>query len=370
VDEMEERKRVDKALMAKTEELEKFFTLSLDLLGITDLHGNFLKVNNAFETTLGYPTSYFVNKNFAHFLHPDDVEITAEVVRRLGEKVTTEGFINRYRTINGQYRSIEWHVVLVGERLYAAARDVTERLQLEETLMATIAREKELSDLKSRFVSMASHEFRTPLATILMAAETLLNYWKKLDEERIHGKLNTVVEQVKHLTGIVTNVLQVSRIQEGKITFIPKETDLVNLVNSAVHSFNMDKTLQSKISFSSDLEEQNMPLDKQLMQQVMNNLLSNAVKYSQPDPHVEVSITRIDNDIQISVKDNGVGIPEQDMPNMFQPFFRAGNVFNIEGNGLGLTIVRECVRLHGGDVSFTSIQGKGSTFFVNLPVNA
>ena len=370
VDEIEERKRVDKALMAKTEELEKFFTLSLDLLGITDLHGNFLKVNNAFETTLGYPTSYFVNKNFAHFLHPDDVEITAEVVRRLGEKVTTEGFINRYRTINGQYRSIEWHVVLVGERLYAAARDVTERLQLEETLMATIAREKELSDLKSRFVSMASHEFRTPLATILMAAETLLNYWKKLDEERIHGKLNTVVEQVKHLTGIVTNVLQVSRIQEGKITFIPKETDLVNLVNSAVHSFNMDKTLQSKISFSSDLEEQNMPLDKQLMQQVMNNLLSNAVKYSQPDPHVEVSITRIDNDIQISVKDNGVGIPEQDMPNMFQPFFRAGNVFNIEGNGLGLTIVRECVRLHGGDVSFTSIQGKGSTFFVNLPVNA
>lgn len=368
--EIEERKRVDEALMTKTEELEKFFTLSLDLLGITDLHGNFLKVNNAFETILGYPASYFENKNFTQFLHPDDVEKTAEVVRSLTQNLTAEGFVNRYLTSSGQYRSIEWHVINVGDRLYAAARDVTERLKLEETLQANIAREKELSELKSRFVSMASHEFRTPLATILMAAETLLNYWRKLDEERIHGKLNTVVEQVKHLTGIVTNVLQVSRIQEGKITFIPKETDLVYLVSSIVHSFNQDKSLQNKITFNSDSDDITMRLDKQLMQQVMNNLLSNAIKYSQPDPQVEVNITTNDKIIQISVKDNGVGIPEKDMVNMFQPFFRAGNVFNIEGNGLGLTIVRECVRLHGGDVSFSSIQGKGSTFFVHLPVKA
>lgn len=365
--EIEERKKVDEALMAKTEELEKFFTLSLDLLGITDLQGNFLKVNNAFETILGFPVSYFENRNFMQFLHPDDVERTSELVSKMSENLTAEGFVNRYRTVDGQYRSIEWHVINVGDRLYAAARDVTERLKLEETLQANIAREKELSELKSRFVSMASHEFRTPLATILMAAETLLSYWRKLDEERIHAKLITVVDQVKHLTGIVTNVLQVSRIQEGKITFLPRDTDLVYLVRSAVHSFNMDKTLTHKIEFHCDIAELILPLDKQLIQQVMNNLLSNAIKYSQPDPQVEVGIARVDNNIQISVKDNGVGIPEQDMANMFQPFFRAGNVFNIEGNGLGLTIVRECVRLHGGDVSFTSVQGKGSTFFVHLP---
>lgn len=369
VSEIEERKRVDEALMAKTEELEKFFTLSLDLLGITDLTGKFLKVNNAFETILGYPASHFENRNFTEFLHPGDIDSTKEVVESLKTTKKAQGFINRYKRIDGTYRNIEWHVVLVGDRLYAAARDVTERLLLEETLKATIAKEKELSELKSRFVSMASHEFRTPLATILMAAETLLTYWKKLDEVRIHGKLLTVVEQVKHLTGIVTNVLQVSRIQEGKITFIPRETDLVYLVSSAVHSFNQDKSLQNKIRFSCDFEELKMHLDKQLMQQVMNNLLSNAVKYSQPDPRVEVEIARVNNSIQISVKDNGVGIPEQDMSNMFQPFFRAGNVFNIEGNGLGLTIVRECVRLHGGDVSFTSTQGKGSTFIVTLPDN-
>ncbi|GAP71158.1 protein containing PAS domain S-box [Bacteroidales bacterium 6E] len=365
--ETEERKRIEEELKAKTKELEKFFTVSLEMLCITSLQGDFLKVNNAFQDILGYSPEYFEKRNFSDFLHPDDVKSTSRIVANLGVSEKILGYTNRYRHKNGSYRNIEWHVVKVGDHLYAAARDVTERIIFEESLQANIAKEKELNELKSRFVSMASHEFRTPLSTILMVSETLLNYWKKMDEAKIQAKLNTMIFQIKHLNDIVSNVLQVSKIQEGRIPFNPQETEVVSFIQNAISPFNSDKKLKRNIEFRSEFESLTIFMDCQLMLQVMNNLLSNAIKYSQPDPGVLVRLYKDDRKIMISVRDNGIGIPKDDLPRMFEPFFRAGNVTKIDGNGLGLTIVRECVVLHGGNISVTSEQNLGSTFLIELP---
>lgn len=365
--ETEERKRIEQALRVKTEELEKFFTVSIEMLCITGQDGTFLKVNRAFEDVLGFPASYFENRKFTEFLHPDDKDVANNLMMVMAEENRFLGYVNRYKHANGEYRSIEWHVVRVEDKLYAAARDITERIRFEETLGKNIAREKELNELKSRFVSIASHEFKTPLATILMASETLSNYWKRLDEEKLQTKLKTIINQVKHLSEIVSNVLQVSKIQEGRITLVPKEIEMVGFIRKAMEPFNADSKLENKIGFESEFDHLDMFLDSQLMMQVMNNLLSNAIKYAKPDPRVHVRLYRQDTNIVMSVEDNGIGIPANDINKMFEPFFRAGNVANIEGNGLGLNIVKEAITLHGGKITVESEQGKGTTFYVELP---
>lgn len=365
--ETEERKRIEEALRAKTDELEKFFSVSADMLCIANSDGTFLKVNRAFEDVLGYPTKYFENRNFIEFLHPDDQGPSFEKSSQMIDNEKVYGFINQYKHHDGGYRKIEWHVVKVDSKLYAAARDVTERILFEETLEKNIAREKELNELKSRFVSIASHEFRTPLSAILMASETLLNYWKRLDEEKLQSKLNAIINQVKHLNEIVSNVLQVSKIQEGKIALVPKEIELVGFILKAMEPFNPDSDRVNKINFESEFDHLDMLLDTQLMMQVLNNLFSNAIKYSQPDPRVCVRLYRKDGNVLLSVQDNGIGIPGKDLDKMFQPFFRAGNVANISGNGLGLNIVKEAVVLHGGNITVESKQGNGTTFYVELP---
>jgi len=367
VAETEERKRFEQALSLKTEELEKFFTVSIEMLCITSHDGTFLRVNRAFEDVLGFPASYFENRKFTEFLHPDDKDIANNLMMVMAEEDRFMGYVNRYMHANGEYRSIEWHVVRVEDKLYAAARDVTERIRFERTLEETIAREKELNELKSRFVSIASHEFRTPLSTILMASETLLNYWKRLDEEKLQSKLNTIINQVKHLSEIVANVLQVSKIQEGKIAVVTREIELVDFIRKALEPFNANSKLVNKIGFESEFDNLDMFLDGQLMMQILNNLLSNGIKYSKPDPRVHVRLYRQDTSIVMSVSDNGIGIPANDLNKLFNPFFRAGNVGNIEGNGLGLNIVKEAIALHGGMITVESEQGKGTTFFVALP---
>jgi PAS domain S-box-containing protein len=365
--EIEERERFEQALGEKTEELEKFFSVAIDLLCIADITGRFLKLNRAWENTLGYSIEELENSRFLDYVHPEDLESTLNSIGTLREQKTVVGFTNRYRTKSGTYRDIEWHSVPVGLRIYAAARDVTDRISLAKSLEDSILREKELNELKSRFVSMASHEFRTPLASILMAGETLMTYWKRFDDEKIQAKLQGIKDQVKHLNSIVSNVMQVSRIHEGRIGFDPEEIELVSLCKAVIDDFSADKTMKRNIDFSSDFKVMPVLIDKRLMTQVLTNLISNAVKYAQPDPQVGIRLYADGGNIMISVKDNGIGIPEKDQKNLFQPFFRAGNVRAIEGNGLGLNIVRESLLLHGGEITFTSKQGEGSVFYIHLP---
>ncbi len=272
-----------------------------------------------------------------------------------------------YKWILDRGKVVAWKSDGQPLRMIGTHSDISKRKEFEESLRSAIAKEKELNDLKSRFVSMASHEFRTPMASILMMSDSLISYWKRMDDHHIALKLTHIKDQVQHLAQVVTDVMQVAKIQEGKLSYVPKRVDIVGLAADVIKDFNIDDSLVTKIKFDSKWTSLDMLLDSRLMVQVLNNLLSNAIKYSLPTPVVFVKLYEQGDEILLAIKDNGIGIPKRDKKNLFQPFYRAENVKQIQGNGLGLNIVRESVMLHGGDIIFTSELMIGSTFVVHLP---
>lgn len=333
--------------------------------------------SNQWKAMIGYADSDIGNKldEWDKRIHPDDrVACYADMSSHFSGE--TEIFSNEHRLLckDGSYKWILDRGKVVARqpdgkplRVIGTHTDISKRKELEESLRSAISKEKELNELKSRFVSMASHEFRTPLSSILMMGDSLMAYWKRMDDQQIISKLQNIKDQVQHLTKVVTDVMLVSKIQEGKLSYEPKNVDLVSLCLDVITAFNADKLLKNKINFYSDFGSLFMCLDNRLIVQVLNNLISNAIKYSQPIPIVKVKLYKDNHEILLSIHDNGIGIPEADQKNLFQPFYRAENVRHIQGNGLGLNIVRESVQLHGGDITFDSMLGEGSTFFVHLP---
>lgn len=256
------------------------------------------------------------------------------------------------------------------DRLLVVGSDITERKQTEEVLHQTLKKEKELGELKSRFVSMASHEFRTPLTSIMVLTETLSNYRHKLTDEQIAQRLHKIQEQIGHLKTIMDDVLQLARIQARRMEFTPTPIDLDELCSSVVEEFLGQPTAQ-RLHYRHDKTALSIPpinLDKRLMRQIISNLLSNALKYSAAEKPVELHLAYTDGTVILQVRDEGIGIPADDFKHLFQPFHRATNVGTISGTGLGLSITKESVELHGGSITVESQLGVGTTFTVTLPI--
>lgn len=246
--------------------------------------------------------------------------------------------------------------------------DITERKKLEDSLRDNIEREKELNDLKSRFVSTTSHEFRTPLSSILLGSDALISYWKKLDEEQIKTRLQRIKEQALHMTDLVNEVMNLSRIQEGKMEFYPEDMDIVKVCKNAIEGFNTHLT--DKITFECPFSSLVMKLDSRLINQVINNVVNNAIKYSPGKSVIKVHLKKTDTEMLLSVTDKGIGIPMADQKLLFTAFFRGSNAKLIQGNGLGLNIIKESLKLHGGDITFKSTEGKGTTFTLKIPLSS
>ncbi|MEZ4737251.1 MAG: PAS domain-containing sensor histidine kinase [Caldilineaceae bacterium] len=254
------------------------------------------------------------------------------------------------------------------DRVLMVASDVTERKRAEEALQQAFEREKELSELKSRFVSMASHEFRAPLSTISALTETLSAYRHRLSEDQIVQRLDKIHEQVAYLNDIVEDVLQLARIQAQGAKFEPVPLELNAFCRSIIEEFQSQATVAQRLSYSCDTQLPTLKLDKRLMRQIINNLITNALKYSGPDTQIVVNATCAGEVFVLQVCDEGIGIPKADMKYLFEPFHRAANVGAISGTGLGLAITKEAVEMHGGVISVESQLGIGTTFTVQLPV--
>jgi len=372
-----ERQKAEAAL--KESEARWNFALEGSGDGVWDWNAvtNEVFFSHQWKTMFGYADNEIGNNlsEWESRVHPDDLaSCYADLEKHFSGE--SEIYMNEHRVLCKDHtykwildrgKVVAWQPDGKPARVIGTHTDITDRKQLEANLRNSIIKERELNDLKSRFVSMASHEFRTPLASILMSDETLISYWKKMDEEQVMTKLFNIREQVEHLTNIVTDVMQVSKIQEGMETVDARPVDFVALCNNVIHNFNTGIGHQQRIAFQSTFEKLNMLLDTRLMQQVLNNLISNALKYSPAGPKIRVRLTEETDDILLTIADQGIGIPAADQPNLFQPFFRASNVKQIQGNGLGMNIVKESVGLHDGTISFTSSTGNGTTFYIRLP---
>jgi len=246
--------------------------------------------------------------------------------------------------------------------------DITERKRAEIELLASLQREKELSEIKSKFVSIASHELRTPLATILSATELLEHYTDGLSADDKLKMLHGIQGAVKRMNTMIEDVLIIGKAEAGALQFEPKQVDLGELCHKVVEELRGGVAKQHVIRFERRFERGSLNLDEKLLRHILTNLLSNAVKYSPPGGNVSLLLAEHDGEAVIEVGDQGIGIPLEDQAHLFESFHRASNVGNRQGTGLGLVIVKKAVELHGGTISIDSKVDAGTRISVRLPL--
>lgn len=248
-------------------------------------------------------------------------------------------------------------------------KDIIQILEQEnEEVNFALVKQKEISQLKTSFVTMASHEFRTPLSSIQLSASLIEKYFDRLNKQKIMEHLAKIKSGVGTLTTIIDDFLSVEKIDAGKIKPFFKDFDLKTLCEDAIESLTTHAAPGQEIGYMHQGETTIVKLDHNLLQHCLLNLISNALKYSGETSKIEVE-TQIDSDNwSIKVKDNGIGIPEEDQVYLFEPFFRAHNTANVKGTGLGLSIVKRYTELMGGRLTFKSKQNSGSTFTLTFPI--
>jgi PAS domain S-box-containing protein len=246
--------------------------------------------------------------------------------------------------------------------------DVTDRRKAEEDIRQTLERQRELNALRSRFVAMTSHEFRTPLASILSSAELLHHYSHRMDAGEQAGLLTSIEAAVKRMTKMLDRILLIGRAEAEMLEFRPQPLELPPLLQRLVaEAQTQHPQARSPVELDCADAPSQVVCDETLLRHILGNLLSNALKYSPNGTPVVLRVRLEDATLVAEVQDQGIGIPASEVADMFQSFHRASNVGTIEGTGLGLAIVKKSVDLHGGHIAVDSAEGRGSCFTVRLP---
>lgn len=235
-------------------------------------------------------------------------------------------------------------------------------------LQRALRREKELNTLKSRFISIASHEFRTPLATIQITTDSIKRYGERMSAEKKTAGLERIKSAVKRMNALLNDVLLLSRVEAEIHEFNPTPTDARILCEQVIHEFRSMTEESHSIKFSMKGQDFQMVVDPKLLHYILSNLLSNAMKYSPPNSQVSVDLIREDQNMILQIQDQGIGISAEDQQHLFDAFHRGHNVGEVSGTGLGLSIVKQFVDLHDGTISVQSVLNQGTTFTLMLPV--
>ena len=256
------------------------------------------------------------------------------------------------------------------DEVMAIVRDITDRKQAEEDIRRTLEQEKKLNELKSRFVTMASHEFRTPLTSILSSAELLEHYSHKWSSEKQLKYLSQIQSSVNHMTELLNDVLLLGKADADRIKLSPIQIDLRKFCHDLVEEMSIS-TQTHQIIFNIECSGTNNGcvayLDEKMLRHILHNLLSNAIKYSPEEDRVIFDLSCQSQQTVFKVKDFGIGVPPSEVDRLFDSFHRAENVGSIPGTGLGLPIVKRAVDLLRGKIEVDSQINIGTTFTVTLP---
>jgi PAS domain S-box-containing protein len=234
-------------------------------------------------------------------------------------------------------------------------------------LVNSLEREKELGKLKTSFVAMASHEFRTPLAAIQAATDVILRYKDKLSQEDIEKRLFKIKREVSDMTTMLEDILIIGKADSQKLQFNAIELDLVDLVKNIILEYQLTEEKEREVVYKRSMDKIMMHADPKWIKHIVINLFSNALKYSEPPASVSIEIRQEKNEVVLSVSDKGIGISKKDQKTLFEPFSRGENVGNIAGTGLGLTVLEKAVTLHKGHIEVFSKLNKGTEVRISLP---
>jgi signal transduction histidine kinase len=249
-----------------------------------------------------------------------------------------------------------------------AERNVTECQRVEAEIRSALVKEQELSLLKSRFVTMTSHEFRTPLTTILSSAELLQDYGSKWTEEKKLQHFQRIQTAVKHMTGMLDDVLLIGKTEAGKLEYQPAWLDLAQFCSDLVEEMQISTNTHAIVFRTHDLYP-SVYIDEKLLRLILSNLLSNALKYSPKGGTVYLDLVCEQAEAIFHIQDEGIGIPAADGDKLFDSFYRGSNVGTISGTGLGLAIVKRSIDLLAGKIMVKSEVGVGTTFTVMVPIS-
>ena len=368
----DERKQ-ERIIQENEERLRILFENLPDGIILISQQGDVHSINSGGLDILGVSRKQILHKNVFEILPHFDFDLAkaqANFQRTTsGESVTSEYAIKR---MNGQPITVklETHSVTIQDDPYLLSilRDISQQKQAEEAMASALEKERELNELKSRFVSMASHEFRTPLASILAVVETLDAYRHKLSDEQFTKRFQKIRGHIAFLTEIMEDMLLLARMQERRLSFNPVLLNLDAVVQSVLEEFEIQSVPSPRLTYTYDDQLSEIYLDKKLIRQIITNLISNAIKYSPSEEQISLQIEKEENTVVIRVQDKGIGIPKEDLKHLFEPFHRANNVGNISGTGLGLVITKEAVEAHSGTITVESSVDSGTTFIVMLPV--
>ena len=366
--EIVERQRAEEALRSSYATNRALINAMPDLMFRISKEGTFVNFKASKDNDLLLPPSEFLGKNLYEVLPLEVADLTMKFVEQALQ--TGEIQIFEYQLLlNNNLHDYEARIVVSAkDEVMAIVRDITERKRAEVDIRNALEKEKELGELKSRFVTMTSHEFRTPLTTILSSAELLESYSHKWTEDKKNKHFQRIKTAVKHMTQLLNDVLLIGKAEAGKIECNLAPLDLAQFCHDLVDEMQFSIDTHT-IVFCSQGQCKNACMDGKLLRHILSNLLSNAIKYSPQGGTIHFNLICEDKEANFYIQDQGIGIPTADQAQLFDSFHRASNVGTISGTGLGLAIVKKSVDLHNGKIAVSSVVGVGTTFTVTIPLN-
>ncbi|MCS6959293.1 MAG: PAS domain S-box protein [Pseudanabaenaceae cyanobacterium SKYGB_i_bin29] len=350
------RKEYEDLILMRTEELDRFFSVVPDFLCIVDLDGNIVRVNSQWEKVLGYSYQEIVGSLIMNYVHAEDVVDQQKVLTELRNNKSLHNIVARLRCADGSYRWVEWNASLLGDYVYAAGRDITERLAIER--------------MKNEFVSVVSHEIRTPLTGIRGALGMLASGAYDQNPDKRNRMMQIATNNCDRINNLVKDILALERLNSGKMVLQKTHCDLCEIINRSIEAV-IHLAEAAKVNIINQSREQRLYADPGALEQVFVNLLSNAIKFSPPDSNVTIaSAPRNNNTVQVTVNDQGRGIPSDKLETIFDPFQQVdpSDARDRGGTGLGLAICKKIVKEHGGKIWADSTLGQGSVFYIVLPL--
>jgi PAS domain S-box-containing protein len=388
-----ERQQVEEALRQSEARYRAIVEDQTELICRFKPDGTITFVNDAYCRYFNKQRSELIGQTFLPTMPSHDRALITKNFRSLSQEHPTNTYEHRILLPSGEIRWQQWSDrALFDEQgnfieCQAVGRDITQLKQAEDDIRHALEKEKEASELQSSFVSLVSHEFRTPLTIIQTSAELLEHYNHMWSEEKKQKHFTRIQTSVSRMTHLLEDVLTIGKAEAGKLKFEPSPVDLVAFCQDLVENLRMSavsghalafgeqggiaaKHRDRAINFAIQGNCTDAKMDEKLLGHILTNLLSNAMKYSPKGGTIRFDLISTSDSAVFRIQDTGIGIPVQDLDKLFESFRRASNVGTIPGTGLGLAIVKKCVDLHRGKIAVESELGVGTTFTVTLPLDA
>lgn len=328
--------------------------------------------NKAYAESLGMQPKELIGKTVFD-VFPND---KAQIYHKYDKELLVSKSTQTYEETTVVFGKL-FHVLIVRTCLFSVkgelegivgvVLDITEQRKAAETISEALKKEIELNELKSKFISMVSHEYRTPLQSIMLSTELLRDYSDRLNEESRMKQFDTIKNSIATLNSMLDDILLLNKSERKNLKYNPARMEICNMIQSLVREMQFVAKDKCELVLMINGTSKAVCLDEKLLHVVLNNLIGNAVKYSQNSKIVHITADILEDSVKFEIKDFGIGIPNEDHELLYTPFFRSSNVGTISGTGLGLSIVKDAINLQNGTISFTSEVNIGTTFHIEIP---